>query len=544
MIGETLAPSPRPTLLVVDDQANVRHATRRILEAAGFEVKEAASGSDGLRIAATTPDLIILDVQMPDIDGFEVCQRLKADPATANIPIIHLSGVYRGVKDRVRGLDTGADAYVTKPFEPAELVAVVRALLRLRRAESALRESEARRRAAEHIIAEDATERRFLEERLRQSQKMEAIGRLAGGVAHDFNNMLTVITSRSELLCELLRPQDPLYRHVELILQTAGRAATLTQQLLAFSRKQVLDPRILDLNAVIEAMKPMLGRLVGEHIDMATKLAPRLGFVKADQTQIEQVILNLVINARDAMPDGGCLTIKTQDTEIDRVFLSRYNGLRPGPHVCLTVSDTGVGMDTETQAHLFEPFYTTKGAGRGTGLGLATVYGVVKQSAGSIRVESALGQGSGFSIYLPRVAGIPGPEDAPVRSDSLTGSETILLVEDEKVVQDVAREILEKRGYHVLAACHPGEALLLAEQHPRQIDLLLTDVVMPKASGPELARRLLTVRPDMKVLYMSGYTDEQVLHQEVPDQGRAFLPKPFKPETLARKVREVLDQPT
>ena len=393
---------PIPTLLLVDDQAKVRLATRRILEAAGFAVREGATGAEALELAATIPDLIILDVQLPDLDGFDVCRRLKADSVTGGIPIVHLSGVYRGVHDRVRGLETGADAYVTKPFDPAELVAVVRALLRLRHAESALRESEARRRAAEDLIAEDATERRLLEERLRQSQKMEAIGRLAGGVAHDFNNMLTVITSRSELLCKLLRREDPVRRHAELILQTAERAAMLTKQLLAFSRKQVLDPRIIDLNAVIEAMRPMLGRLVGEHIEMVTDLDPPLGLIKADQAQLEQVILNLVINARDAMPEGGRLTLQTQTAEIDDHFVSRHNGLRPGPHVCLTVADTGVGMNAETRAHLFEPFYTTKGAGKGTGLGLATVYGIVKRAPGRSGWKPPPGTARASSSICPR----------------------------------------------------------------------------------------------------------------------------------------------
>jgi two-component system cell cycle sensor histidine kinase/response regulator CckA len=544
-ISPRLGGAPRsaavPTILLVDDAEKVRHVTRRILQGAGFAVREAATGTEGLRLAAERPDLIILDVRLPDLDGFQVCRRLKTDPVTTAIPVLHLSGVYRGVHDRVRGLETGADGYLTKPFEAAELVATVNALLRLRRAESALRESEARRRAAEDLIAEDATARRQLEERLRQSQKMEAIGRLAGGVAHDFNNMLTVITSRSDLLLELLRPQDPLYRHVDFIQKTADRAAALTHQLLAFSRKQLLNPRVLNLNTVIEAMRPMLGRLVGEHIEIVMALDGCLGMVRADHAQLEQVILNLVINARDAMPEGGRLTLETENVEIDEAFVRRYNSVRPGPYVRLTVEDTGIGMDAATQAHLFEPFYTTKGPGKGTGLGLATVYGIVKQSGGSIRVDSAQAQGATFAIHLPRVEASPEIERPAGRAYSLRGTETILVVEDEEVVRDLAREILERYGYTVMAAEHPGEALLLADGHRARIHLLLTDVVMPKANGPNLAHRLRTLRPDIKVLYMSGYTDDQVLNDEVLARGYAFLPKPFKPDTLARKVREVLE---
>jgi two-component system cell cycle sensor histidine kinase/response regulator CckA len=531
------------TILLVDDTPKVRYVTRRILAGAGFDVREAATGSEALALAGERPDLIVLDVRLPDLDGYEVCRRLKANPLTAAIPVLHLSGVYREVQDRVRGLETGADGYLTKPFEAAELIATIRALLRLRRAESALRESEARRREAEDMIAEDAAERRLLEERLRQAQKMEAIGRLAGGVAHDFNNMLTVIASRSDLLLEFLRAEDPLRRHVELIQQTAERAAALTQRLLAFSRKQLLHPRVLQLSGVVHGMKPMLSRLLGEHIEIVTVLPPDLGAVRADQAQLEQVILNLVVNARDAMPAGGRLTLETANDEVDEAFVRRHNGLGPGPCVRLSVTDTGTGMDPATQAHLFEPFYTTKSPGRGTGLGLATVYGIVRQSGGAIAVQSAPGAGSTFTIYLPRVAAAPEAAPPVPAAGERGGGETVLLVEDEQVVRDVAREILEGLGYTVLAAEHPGEALVLAERQPGAIHLLLTDVVMPKADGPSLAHRLAGARPGLKVLYMSGYTGEEVLLHEVIEQGAAFLPKPFKPETLARKVREVLDRP-
>jgi GAF domain-containing protein len=382
---------------------------------------------------------------------------------------------------------------------------------------------------------------------LTQAQKMDAVGRLAGGIAHDFNNLLTVILGHADLLLDPLRPEDPLRRRLDLIKTTAGRAADLTRQLLAFSRKQVLQPAVLDLNAVTAGTQEMLGRLIGEHIALVTALDPALGRVKADPGQIEQVIMNLVINARDAMPHGGHLTLETANVELDEAYVRGHVEARPGPCVMLAVSDTGVGMSPEVQAHIFEPFFTTKGPGQGTGLGLATVYGIVKQSGGYIDALSEPGHGTSFKIYLPRVeeAVAVGTRD-PAPTAAPKGTETILLVEDQDGVRELARDILRANGYTVFEARHGGEALLTCERHPGPLHLLLTDVVMPQMSGRELAERLAPLRPAMRVLYMSGYTEDAVVHHGVRTvgSGPGFLQKPFTPATLACKVREILDPPT
>ena len=393
-------------------------------------------------------------------------------------------------------------------------------------------------------VKRDVTDVRRMEEQLRQSQKMEAVGRLAGGVAHDFNNLLTAISGYSDLLLHRLPEYSTLRRDVEEIRKAGDRAAALTHQLLAFSRRQVLQPKVLDLNAVVTNMGQMLRRLVGENIELSTDLSPSLSRVKADPGQIEQVIVNLAINARDAMPDGGRITIATADADLSPAYAVAHPEVRPGPHVLLSVADTGHGMDDETQAHLFEPFFTTKDRGKGTGLGLATVYGIVQQSGGHIRVNSAADSGSTFLIYLPRV---DAPEDdsqgeaRPPLPRPSPGTETVLLAEDEEGVRRFAREILSGNGYKVLEAGNGREALLLSEAHRGEIHLLLTDVVMPKMSGRELTERIRPLRPDLRILYMSGYIDDAILRHDVLEDGVPFLQKPFTSEGLARKVREVLD---
>lgn len=393
---------------------------------------------------------------------------------------------------------------------------------------------------------DDITERKRLEEQLRQAQKLEAIGQLAGGVAHDFNNLLTLINGYSDFLLESLSPVDPRRADVERIRNAGQRAASLTQQLLAFSRKQMLQPQVLDLNTVVSDTDKMLRRLIGEDIELVTVLDPALGRVEVDPGQMQQVILNLAVNARDAMPQGGKLTIETRNVELDETYAQRRAMVQPGPYVMLAISDTGVGMDEETQSHIFEPFFTTKEVGKGTGLGLATVYGIVKQSGGYIWVYSEEGQGTTFKIYLPRVE--EEAEGMPLHGGESgylpRGRETVLLVEDEPGVRGLTGRVLSRQGYRVLEASNGEEALRVAREHAGEpIDLLVTDVVMPLMGGKTLAERLKAMHPGIRVLYMSGYTDNVVVHHGILDRGVAFLQKPFGPEALARKVREMLDAP-
>ena len=400
-------------------------------------------------------------------------------------------------------------------------------------------------RAGEIIVegtVSDITERRHLEEQLRQSQKMEGIGQLAGGIAHDFNNLLTTVLGYSDMALSQLSAHDPIREDILEIRKAGQRASNLTRQLLAFSRKQVFEPRVLDLNALIAESSRMLARLIGEHIRFVTELDPGLASVRADPGQVEQVIVNLVVNARDAMPEGGALTMRTGNAEVTAASARDHFGVAPGHYVVVCVADTGVGIDSETQKHIFEPFFTTKEKPHGTGLGLATVYGIVSQSGGHIFVASEPGRGSTFAIYLPRVEEIASAAGAPAAPAAVRrGSETILLVEDEEAVRGLTRRCLESSGYTVLQASSAEEALPIAARHAGRLDLLLTDVIMPGASGPELARRLLELRPGTRVLYVSGYTDASMASQGALDNGAFFLQKPFTPETLARKVREVLD---
>jgi signal transduction histidine kinase/ActR/RegA family two-component response regulator len=384
---------------------------------------------------------------------------------------------------------------------------------------------------------------RTTEEQLRQAQKMEAIGRLAGSVAHDFNNLLSVILSYSALLLKDLKAVDPIRNDIESIRKAGERAADLTRQLLAFSRQQVLAPRLVRLNDVVRDAEKMLGRLLGEDIELVTHYAPQLPMVRVDPGQIDQVILNLAINARDAMPEGGKLSIETKEVLLDASYTTEHFGVVPGPHVMLAISDTGIGMDKATQARIFEPFFTTKELGKGTGLGLSTVFGIVKQSGGNIWVYSEPGGGTTFKVYFPVGEGTETEPVERVEPTTLDGTETVLLVEDQDDVRLVAQEILRRRGYHVILARNAGEALLTCERHPRTIHLLLTDVVMPQMSGRELAERLSAVRPEMRVLYMSGYTENAIVHHGILDSGIHYLQKPLVPDILARRVREVLDAP-
>ncbi|MGH9317627.1 MAG: response regulator [Thermoanaerobaculia bacterium] len=386
----------------------------------------------------------------------------------------------------------------------------------------------------------DITERVQLEAQFRQSQKMEAVGQLAGGVAHDFNNLLTTILGYGDLLMKQLSHDPSLREGIEEIKKAGERAAVLTRQLLAFSRKQVLTPLVLDLNEVVAELEKMLRRLIGEDIDLATVLDPSIGHIKADPGQLEQVIMNLAVNSRDAMPRGGKLTIETRNVQLDKAYARERRYVAEGHYVLLAVSDTGSGMDSETRAHIFEPFFTTKGQGKGTGLGLSTVYGIVKQSGGSVEAYSEVGQGTTFKIYLPAVEEAvqrPSPEPA---AKPLPGSETILLVEDDESVRALARRVLVSYGYTVLEALNGEDAMDVVSRHRGVIHLMVTDAVMPGMSGPQLARQLSSLRPDMRVLFISGYTDDAIVRHGLLKPTEAFLPKPFSPDALVRKVREVL----
>ena len=647
-------------ILIVDDEALNRELLEAMLGADGFVLEACGSGEDAIAcVARQPPDLIVLDLVMPGMDGYQVVTTLKADPVTRHIPIIIVTGL-DDPAPRLRGLSAGAEDFLTKPIDRAELRVRVRNLLRLkahadhhdrfrqllegevgsRTAElveserlyrstfdaapvgiihaaldgrwlrvnqrlcdllgysreelqtlavqtvveapdasvvvadlSALRagtierqlldEKRYRRRSgselwgrvnvsvhrdaagrAQHfiLVVEDITERRTLEAQLRQANRMDAIGQVAAGVAHDFNNLLSVVVSYSEMLTEDLAPADPMRADLEEIRIAGWRAVELTRQLLAFSRQQVLQPDIVDLAAIVGQVEKMLRRVLGEDIMLTTSHPPSLASVMLDPGQMEQVLMNLVVNARDAMPQGGTLSIETADVVLDGTFASEHPGISPGRHVMLSVTDSGSGMDLTTQTRIFEPFFTTKEVGKGTGLGLATVFGIVRQSGGAIVVTSELGKGTRFQMYFPAAAGTATTEVPPSRAQRRTsgGNETILLVEDEESVRTLTRTILRRYGYHVLEAQSGGDALLLCEQHPARIHLLLTDVVMPRMSGRQLAERLLQVRPDMKVLYMSGHMDDAVGRHGLLDTPVAFVHKPVTPEALVRKVRQTL----
>jgi two-component system, cell cycle sensor histidine kinase and response regulator CckA len=463
-------------------------------------------------------DVILSDYNLRNWNALDAIRTIREEGK--DIPFVLVTGSLAD-EDAVECIKKGVSDYVLKDRMARLPVAIRRAL-----------QDKAER-----------TERRRLEEQLQQSQKMEAIGRLAGGVAHDFNNLLTIITGYSQFILDGMPADDSVRTHVNQIKEAGDRAASLTRQLLAFSRKQVLAPRMLDLNGVVGGIDQMLRRLIGEDIDLATVKFPGLWLVEADPGQIEQVIMNLVVNARDAMPHGGRLTIETANVDIDDSYPGRHPVVVPGQYVMLAVSDTGAGMTQEVKSRIFEPFFTTKGHGKGTGLGLSTVYGIVKQSGGYIWAYNEPGKGTTFKIYLPVSEGdIEEAKRAEERVHATGGSETVLVVEDNDSVRNFVRSVLESKGFTLLQASGSEDALKMIENHAGPIHLLLTDVVMPRMSGPELAARLAPLHPEAKVLYMSGYTDNAIVHHGVLDPGTHFLQKPFVPETLTRKIREVLDE--
>ncbi len=462
-------------------------------------------------------DIAISDFAVGDFGALEALRTIQ--DKGLDLPLIVVSGKIKD-SEVLSALKAGAADHMTRSN-----------LMRLNAAvEREMRAAKARR------------DRSRLEEQFRQAQKMEAVGRLAGGVAHDFNNLLTVITGYSDLLLTSRDLLDPQRTALEEIRRSAERGGALTHQLLAFSRRQPMASRSVHLNDLVIQIERMLRRLIGEDIELVTIPAAAQDTVTADPGRLEQVIMNLVVNARDAMPNGGKLTIETGTIQLSESFSAKHLGVPAGPHVTVSITDTGTGMDEETQSHLFEPFFTTKGPGRGTGLGLATAYGIIRQSGGAIGMFSQLGTGTTARIYLPLVEDKPQllPEKA-LPYAQLDGAETILLVEDEARVRKLIVDILTARGYQVMEATRGEEAIRLCKEHKGTIDLAVVDVVMPEMSGPHVVKQIGMLRPDTRVLYISGYTDEAIVHHGIPQSGAAFLQKPFMPNALVRKVREVLD---
>jgi signal transduction histidine kinase/ActR/RegA family two-component response regulator len=472
-------------------------------------------------------DLILADYSIPGFDGMTALTLARQH--CPDVPFLFVSATI-GEELAIDAMHQGATDYVLKQRLGRLVPSVQRALREL--------EDRAERKRAEEALRQS-------EKQFRQSQKMEAVGRLAGGIAHDFNNLLTVIMGYSQVLLTELGPQHPLRGKIEETLKAGERAATLIRQLLTFSSKQSLDPKVLSLNTAVTNLEGLLRRLIGEDIQLVSKLDPTNGRLRADQAQLEQVLVNLVVNARDAMPKGGTLTIETAQVELTLSPVYHLTPLPPGPYVRLAVSDTGCGMDRKTQSHIFEPFFTTKGEGKGTGLGLSTVFGIVTQCGGAIDVTSRLGHGTRFDLYFPSV-----------ESDILTtaptqplgqlqrGTETILLVEDEPSVRTLVRDELRKLGYRVVEAKNGVEACLLATQQAGSLQLLLTDVVMPGMGGRELAQHLSVIKPDLRTLFISGYTDDVGIMAGQEEGTSSFLQKPFTPEVLARAVRNLLDAST
>ncbi len=509
-------------VLVAEDETEIRRTLCELLRSEGFETFEAENGLMALELLRQGfVEVALLDLMLPGMDGLEVLR--EARRFNEKVPVIMFTG-FASIPSAVEAIRSGADDYVTKPLTYPELVSAVHKAME------------------ERQTKQDVEARRELEARIRQSQKMEAIGRLASGVAHDFNNLITVITGYSDLLANCLGTGHAALEFVDEIRKAGERAASLTRQLLAFSRKQVFAPAALDVNLVVASMDKMLRRLIEQNIELSTRLDPALRPIKADPGQIEQIVMNLALNARDAMPQGGKLIIETATVELDESYVGAHPEARTGRHVMLAVSDTGVGMDADTQHRIFEPFFTTKHPGKGTGLGLSTVYGITKQMGGHIRCESEPGRGTTFRLFLPQIEEpLRLPELPPTLAEAPAGAETILLVDDEPALRSLARHVLEMKGYRVLEAGNAEQALKIGESHRGPIHLLVTDVIMPGQSGPRLAAQLSALRPSLQVLFLSGYSDDAIVHHGVLDSRRPFLQKPFTPEMLTQKVREVLD---
>jgi signal transduction histidine kinase len=523
-----------------------RHAADIDLTAAHFaeyadhlHLTAVRSSSEALAMLSDTPfDLVLTDLRMPDLNGLDLLRELRH--RAVPVPVVIVTG--RGDETTaVAALKLGAADYIVKRDDYLMQMpyAIDNAISRfqLERLNERLRAELAERERSE-------AERARLADELRQAQKIDSLGRLAGGIAHDFNNLLTVIQGHTDLMLQDLHEGDPLRESVVDVGAAASRAAALTRQLLAFSRRQLLCPCVVNVNASIVESTRMLRRVLGEDIELMTALGVEAGIVRADPGQLDQVIVNLAVNARDAMPHGGTLTIESRRVTIDEDEVRRHPTASAGPHVVLAFRDTGCGIPAETLPHIFDPFFTTKEAGKGTGLGLATVYGIVKQSDGWITVQSEPGRGTMFEIYLPCVADGAAAEVASAPEiTTRRGNETVLVVEDDESVRKLAYRALRKCGYNVLEAANGGEALLLCERRRQPIPLVVTDVVMPGMSGPDLAARLTALHPEMRVLYISGYIDAAVARHGLLTDTRSFLQKPFTPSDLTRKVRAVLDEP-
>jgi signal transduction histidine kinase len=539
----------RSSILLADDNADMRDYVKRLL-GAQYEVSTAEDGEVALEIIQQNrPDLVLSDIMMPRLDGYGLLAAIRAQPRLSDLPVILLSA-RAGDEARVEGLDAGADDYLVKPFAARELLARVRSnldLARIRR--EAADQLRSMNESLERRVAEEVAERMRIEETLRQAQKMEAVGQLTGGVAHDFNNLLTAICGGADTLRRLL-PQrlgpdeQRVRRAVRMIEEGAQRAATLTQRLLAFARRQALDPQALDANKLVSGMSELLRRTLGESVAVETVLAGGLWRTMADPNQLENALLNLAVNARDAMPRGGCLTIETANTFLDEAYVAQYPEVVPGQYVMIAVSDTGTGISADTIDHVFEPFFTTKEFGQGTGLGLSQVYGFIKQSNGHVKIYSELGQGTAVKLYLPRLTKEVevAPDGEPAEDDAQLGSgELILVVEDDEAVRQYSVEALRELGYRVVAAPNGRAGLELLSRYPA-IRLLFTDVGLPGGmTGRQLADQARLQRPDLPVLFTTGYARNAIVHGGILDPGTHLLPKPFTLAALGAKIRAMLD---
>ena len=559
-------------IVVVDDNAENLYLLRALLQADGFEVATAANGSEALALARQGPlAMVISDILMPVMDGFTLCREWKKDAQLGKIPFVFYTATYTDERDREFALGLGADEFIIKPQEPDSFRQTIREVLQRVRSspahspgeakeeavylkqynEALVRKLEAKMQQLEKTVRElvlekaellkTQEERETLRNQLFQAQKLEAIGRLAGGVAHDFNNMLSVIIFYTDMILRRTDPSDPLSQDLQKVMGAARRSADLTRQLLAFARQETVVPKVVDLNGTVADMLKLLQRLIGENIELAWHPGKGVGRVRVGSTHIDQILTNLCINARDAIEGNGKIAIETGMAVFDEAYCLKHPEFRSGEYLRLSVTDNGRGMGPEVLSNVFEPFYTTKETGKGTGLGLATVYGIVQQDKGFITVNSAPGKGAAFEVYLPKYQGLPAPASPEAPAPPRTrGQTTILLVEDEPAILQVASLVLGELGYIVVGASRPLEALRLAQDQPAGVQLLITDIVMPEMNGLELAKKLIPLFPGLKRLYMSGYSAGTMNSSDVLDEGAHFIQKPFTIKELAEKVQEAL----